>query len=192
MISAPTSAGRSFPTQSRQKPGAACEECRRRKLRCDRQQPQCGTCVEDGVECIFSPFQSSRGPKRGHLKLLQTRIGAVPLCLSLGSSSGNRANALIAELERRLTQQQSSEGCVDLGDEKIEVDRSSTEDQTYQAGVIDGVEVEASPPDPFQGTKAVDSSVSLPEACISDLMQAELYVLQNAFHDQLKNIEQQH
>lgn len=190
MISTSTSAGRSPPTQSRQKPGAACEECRRRKLRCDRQQPQCGTCVEDGVECTFSQSHSSRGPKRGHLKLLQTRIGAVPLCLSLGSSSENPANPSTAALERRLTPQQSSEVCIDLGDEKIEAGRISTEDQTYQAGVIDGAEIEASPPDSTQGTKAVDSSVSLPDACISDLMQAELYVLSSAFHGKLKKERQ--
>ena len=174
MSSTPASAGRSLPTQPRQKPGAACEECRRRKLRCDRQQPQCGSCVDDEVECIFSPTNSSRGPKRGHLKLLQTRIGAVPLCLLPGSPSGSCANASIAALERRLTEKQSSEGCIDLGDEKIEADRLSTEDQTYRTGSIDGAEVEASSPDSLQKTKAVDLFVSLPEACISDLMQAEL------------------
>ncbi|EED12116.1 conserved hypothetical protein [Talaromyces stipitatus ATCC 10500] len=61
----------------RQKPGAACEECRRRKLRCDRRQPQCGLCEASGVECQVITARSSRGPKRGYLKVLQARIAAL-------------------------------------------------------------------------------------------------------------------
>ncbi|PWY75485.1 citrinin biosynthesis transcriptional activator CtnR [Aspergillus heteromorphus CBS 117.55] len=61
-------------TQSRKRPGAACVECRRRKMRCDGKQPQCENCVNSGVECIFSPSNTRRGPKKGHLKSLQIRI----------------------------------------------------------------------------------------------------------------------
>ena len=61
--------------KSRQKPGAACEECRRRKLRCDRQQPRCGLCETSGVACLVSECRPSRGPKRGYLSSLQSRIG---------------------------------------------------------------------------------------------------------------------
>ncbi|KAL4819970.1 fungal-specific transcription factor domain-containing protein [Aspergillus spinulosporus] len=61
----------------RQKPGAACEECRRRKLRCDRRQPQCRLCEASGVECQVITARPSRGPKRGYLKVLQERIAAL-------------------------------------------------------------------------------------------------------------------
>ncbi|KAL2802925.1 fungal-specific transcription factor domain-containing protein [Aspergillus granulosus] len=61
----------------RQKPGAACEECRRRKLRCDRRQPQCRLCEASGVECQVITARQSRGPKRGYLKVLQDRIAAL-------------------------------------------------------------------------------------------------------------------
>jgi hypothetical protein len=61
---------------SRQRPGSACEECRRRKLRCDR-QPQCGNCVEAGVVCTTTTVRPARGPKKGHLKALKGRIGKV-------------------------------------------------------------------------------------------------------------------
>uniref|UniRef100_A0A093XK13 Regulatory protein CAT8 n=1 Tax=Talaromyces marneffei PM1 TaxID=1077442 RepID=A0A093XK13_TALMA len=71
----------------RQQPGSACEECRRRKLRCDRQQPRCGVCAETGVECHITPLRPPRGPKRGQFKALQNRV----------------ANA--AALESRLTEQ---------------------------------------------------------------------------------------
>ncbi|KAI3338235.1 fungal-specific transcription factor domain-containing protein [Ustulina deusta] len=39
---------------SRQLPGHACEECRRKKLRCDRQRPQCGACASSGRVCKVS------------------------------------------------------------------------------------------------------------------------------------------
>lgn len=67
------------PPRSRQRPGAACDECRRRKLRCDREQPKCGVCAESGVVCQTTAVGPPRGPKRGHLKVLQTRIGECPI-----------------------------------------------------------------------------------------------------------------
>lgn len=62
------------PQWPRQKPGVACEECRRRKLRCDRRRPQCGNCQSSGVACLVTT-RSPRGPKQGYLKSLQARIG---------------------------------------------------------------------------------------------------------------------
>lgn len=59
----------------RQSPGAACEECRRRKLRCDRKTPQCGVCAASGIVCHFSPSRTERGPRKGNLQHLQQRIG---------------------------------------------------------------------------------------------------------------------
>ncbi|KAL8759483.1 MAG: hypothetical protein Q9184_003608 [Pyrenodesmia sp. 2 TL-2023] len=61
---------------SRQQPGSACEECRKRKLRCDRQKPQCGTCLDADIICIFNTKRLRRGPKQGGgLKALRSRIG---------------------------------------------------------------------------------------------------------------------
>ncbi|KAK3898828.1 fungal-specific transcription factor domain-containing protein [Staphylotrichum tortipilum] len=60
---------------SRQLPGSACEECRKRKLRCDRQRPQCGTCVDAGIACEVNNNRLARGPKKGDLKALRSRIG---------------------------------------------------------------------------------------------------------------------
>ncbi|KAL8994705.1 MAG: hypothetical protein Q9169_005390 [Polycauliona sp. 2 TL-2023] len=62
--------------RSRQKPGNACDACRRRKLRCDRKQPLCGACVESGATCSVAA-SGPRGPKRGHMKALLARISAM-------------------------------------------------------------------------------------------------------------------
>ncbi|KAK8077084.1 fungal-specific transcription factor domain-containing protein [Apiospora saccharicola] len=58
----------------RQQPGFACEECRRRKARCDRTQPQCGTCTEFNITCITMDKRPRRGPKRGQVEMMRSRI----------------------------------------------------------------------------------------------------------------------
>lgn len=89
-MSSLTSSDKASPPQSRQKPGSACEECRRRKLRCDRQQPRCRFCSESSVVCTFTSSRPPRGPKKGHLKVLQARIGTTPS--SNGKLTGCHAN----------------------------------------------------------------------------------------------------
>ncbi|KAL2810518.1 fungal-specific transcription factor domain-containing protein [Aspergillus granulosus] len=71
----------------RQSPGAACEECRRRKLRCDRKTPQCGVCAATGVVCQFNPSRSERGPKKGNLQQLQQRMTALEERLTLATDN---------------------------------------------------------------------------------------------------------
>ncbi len=59
----------------RQQPGLACEPCRRRKARCDRARPRCGTCAMNGTECVVVEGRPQRGPKKGQLKALRSRVG---------------------------------------------------------------------------------------------------------------------
>ncbi|KAK4217755.1 pyrimidine pathway regulatory protein 1 [Rhypophila decipiens] len=75
--------GTSMSPQSRQQPGCACEQCRKRKLRCDRQRPQCGTCAEAGIACEVNTNRQARGPKKGDLKALRSRIVALERRLSV-------------------------------------------------------------------------------------------------------------
>ncbi|KAA6409142.1 MAG: transcriptional regulatory [Lasallia pustulata] len=151
-MSSLTSSDKASPPQSRQKPGSACEECRRRKLRCDRQQPRCRFCSESSVVCTFTSSRPPRGPKKGHLKVLQARIAA---------------------LEGRLNQQQNDERFVDLADETV-ANGIEIEDETHIPVSIHSDDAETPPQDPLPGMKTVDASVSLPETCISDIMQADL------------------
>ncbi|KAI1369831.1 hypothetical protein F5Y08DRAFT_2993 [Xylaria arbuscula] len=39
---------------ARQQPGSACDECRRKKERCDRQRPRCGHCEKAQIVCRFN------------------------------------------------------------------------------------------------------------------------------------------
>ncbi|KEY70389.1 hypothetical protein S7711_09364 [Stachybotrys chartarum IBT 7711] len=61
----------------RQQLGSACEECRRKKSRCDRQQPTCGACLNAGIVCIMRNSCPPRGPKKGHLRELRSQIAAL-------------------------------------------------------------------------------------------------------------------
>ncbi|KAI1461778.1 fungal-specific transcription factor domain-containing protein [Annulohypoxylon moriforme] len=61
-------------SSGRQLPGLSCEECRRRKVRCDRVQPRCGTCAEMGIECLINDKRKQRGPKKGQIKSLRSRV----------------------------------------------------------------------------------------------------------------------
>ncbi|KAE8406920.1 fungal-specific transcription factor domain-containing protein [Aspergillus pseudonomiae] len=66
------------PTKSRrQNKGFACEECRSRKLKCDMSQPQCSTCRNLGVPCITNTARRPRGPRKGHVNILRSRIASL-------------------------------------------------------------------------------------------------------------------
>ncbi len=60
----------------RQQAGFACEECRRRKARCDRARPKCGYCLETDAVCIVINKKIQRGPKKGHMTALRSQIGS--------------------------------------------------------------------------------------------------------------------
>ncbi|KAI1095077.1 fungal-specific transcription factor domain-containing protein [Rostrohypoxylon terebratum] len=66
----------------RQLPGLSCEECRRRKARCDRVRPRCGTCAEMAIECIVNEKRPQRGPKKGQVKVLRSRVATLERQLS--------------------------------------------------------------------------------------------------------------
>ncbi|KAH8799831.1 fungal-specific transcription factor domain-containing protein [Xylogone sp. PMI_703] len=83
--------------QPRQSASPACEECRRRKLRCDGQQPQCGVCEESSVPCIVNTNRARRGPKKGHIKALRARIALLESRLSDTQDHPNLDSASDAE-----------------------------------------------------------------------------------------------
>lgn len=70
------------PTRrGRQQPGFACEECRRRKARCDRVRPKCGFCTENELQCVFVDKRQQRGPIKGQITSMQSQLGRCLSCL---------------------------------------------------------------------------------------------------------------
>ncbi|KAJ5982936.1 hypothetical protein N7481_005035 [Penicillium waksmanii] len=58
---------------SRRTSDIACHVCRRRKVRCDRQWPQCLVCVETSQDCSYPEGPLKPGPKLGSLKRSRKR-----------------------------------------------------------------------------------------------------------------------
>ena len=78
------SADRMAQKGGRQQPGFACEECRRRKARCDRVRPTCGPCLETGRICVTRYKNSQKGPKTtGQLNAMRLQIGISSPLISL-------------------------------------------------------------------------------------------------------------
>ncbi|KAF5008120.1 hypothetical protein FDECE_5604 [Fusarium decemcellulare] len=54
----------------------ACNECRRRKDRCDGRRPSCASCVNGGRYCTYGPFKK-RGLRTGYVRALEILLGLV-------------------------------------------------------------------------------------------------------------------
>ncbi|KAF1359815.1 hypothetical protein EJ07DRAFT_118927 [Lizonia empirigonia] len=55
----------------------SCDECRRRKSKCDRGRPQCGSCIMSGSTCIRPGESRKRGPKKGQVQALRAQIATL-------------------------------------------------------------------------------------------------------------------
>ena len=67
--------------QARTKVSRACDECRRKKIRCDALDEtggaKCGPCVRTGSKCAFSRQPLKRGPSKGYIKELAERLNTL-------------------------------------------------------------------------------------------------------------------
>ncbi|KAG9232542.1 fungal-specific transcription factor domain-containing protein [Amylocarpus encephaloides] len=55
----------------------SCVSCRKRKLKCDRVKPRCGTCTRLRHECEFPERRRNIGSKRRNMKELEARLAQV-------------------------------------------------------------------------------------------------------------------
>ncbi|TEY40873.1 hypothetical protein BOTCAL_0416g00050 [Botryotinia calthae] len=67
--------------RKRSKVSRACDECRRKKIRCNANEPGnediCSNCKRVGVHCQFSRQPMKRGPSKGYIKELADRINTL-------------------------------------------------------------------------------------------------------------------
>jgi hypothetical protein len=82
----PTSSPSNKP---RQQPGSACEECRRRRIRCNRATPQCQTCASINIPCVVRTESAPRGPKKGYIRALQKQIENLEAQISKQQDGGS-------------------------------------------------------------------------------------------------------
>ena len=59
----------------------SCVSCRKRKLKCNRIKPKCGTCTRLRHECEYPERRRTLGSKRRNMKELEARLGMdIPYC----------------------------------------------------------------------------------------------------------------
>lgn len=70
--------GEQTSAPKRRRIGAACEECRSRKVACDGSRPSCTPCVDRKAECIYRLRKDGpRGPWLDHIELIE-RLSSAP------------------------------------------------------------------------------------------------------------------
>ena len=89
----------------------ACDACRKKKIKCDGQQPKCGHCQNYKTECIFTHVEKKRQPPKGakYIEGLENRLGRMENLLKMtGLLSESDAHGMdLKMLEQRLAQQGS-------------------------------------------------------------------------------------
>lgn len=75
-------------TKKRQRVSIACLPCRAKRMRCDGQQPVCGSCVRREIDCEYQHGENKRRPpSKKYVESLQARISQLEAQLvALGSS----------------------------------------------------------------------------------------------------------
>ncbi|KAK9468910.1 hypothetical protein V1512DRAFT_245725 [Lipomyces arxii] len=89
--------------RKRSKVSRACDECRRKKIRCDATldsgPEQCSSCKRVGEKCSFSRIPMKRGPSKGYIKELEDRLNSLEHSMSTDDvSTPGRRNSAISEI----------------------------------------------------------------------------------------------
>ncbi|KAB5583316.1 hypothetical protein GE09DRAFT_947411 [Coniochaeta sp. 2T2.1] len=89
------------PPRKRSKISRACDECRRKKIKCDAvaeggDEP-CSNCRRSSSQCLFSRVPQKRGPSKGYIKELADRINSIEGKLGGGGSGAD----LLESVSRR-------------------------------------------------------------------------------------------
>ncbi|KAH6611206.1 Zn2Cys6 transcriptional regulator [Trichoderma cornu-damae] len=83
----------------------ACDQCRRKKIKCDGKLPSCTHCTNYKTECVFTQIEKKRAPPKGakYIEALENRLGRMEKLLRLAGILVAEDDDL-AELEKRLTE----------------------------------------------------------------------------------------
>ncbi|CAO0794192.1 unnamed protein product [Mucor circinelloides] len=75
----------------------ACDICRRKKIKCDiDESQQCTTCKQYGWECTFNDTTKKRGPPKGYIESLETRLRNMEVLLEKMQPGDTPAAAIAA------------------------------------------------------------------------------------------------
>ncbi|KAL7942475.1 hypothetical protein V8C42DRAFT_332540 [Trichoderma barbatum] len=77
--------------------GLACQNCRQRKRRCDRQVPRCGLCMRRGLDCVMQIIKSTDG-QEGAVQSLEKEISSLEAQLSRLQTTATELHSTSAAL----------------------------------------------------------------------------------------------
>ncbi|KXJ89702.1 hypothetical protein Micbo1qcDRAFT_121397 [Microdochium bolleyi] len=93
-----------IPPRKRSKVSRACDECRRKKVKCDA-PPDAGTepcsnCRRSSITCLFSRIPQKRGPSKGYIKELADRINNIEGKLASEGANADTINDILGTMMR--------------------------------------------------------------------------------------------
>ncbi|KAI8986988.1 fungal-specific transcription factor domain-containing protein [Pilobolus umbonatus] len=91
------------PDSKRQRVSKACEQCRRKKVKCDGNSPYCNNCVNLNLQCTYKESTKKRGPPKGYIEAIEGRLHRLEALLgSIIHEDDPRSQAILAELNAPL------------------------------------------------------------------------------------------
>ncbi|KAF9111205.1 hypothetical protein BGX27_005235 [Mortierella sp. AM989] len=135
--------------QKRSKITKACDNCRRRRVKCDGVPDGCGGCKAAKTQCVYTTSNTKRGPPKGYVEVIEDRLGKIENMLTsivkkkknvpkTSSSSTDKASATTSSTPRAPAQHHSDEESHDEEDEE--------EDERASRYSNDLVKVKQQPP----------------------------------------------
>ncbi|KAI8076223.1 fungal-specific transcription factor domain-containing protein [Thamnidium elegans] len=76
----------------------ACNVCRRKKIKCDGVRPSCGKCIKLNQECSYTTSIKKRGPRQGHIELLEQRLKKMEELMTTKPESPTHIVPVVTEL----------------------------------------------------------------------------------------------
>ncbi|KAI7905506.1 fungal-specific transcription factor domain-containing protein [Cokeromyces recurvatus] len=87
----------------RQRVSKACEQCRRKKVKCDGSSPLCNNCQVLGLSCLYKESTKKRGPPKGYIEAIEGRLHRLEALLgSIIQEDDPHSQAIMAELNAPL------------------------------------------------------------------------------------------
>ncbi|CAO3689252.1 unnamed protein product [Rhizopus stolonifer] len=88
-----------MPESKRQRVSKACEQCRRKKVKCDGMLPFCGNCTSTSIGCTYKESTRKRGPPKGYIEAIEGRLHRLEALLgSIVQEDDPRSQAIFAEI----------------------------------------------------------------------------------------------
>ncbi|KAF9983280.1 hypothetical protein BGZ75_005268 [Mortierella antarctica] len=132
--------------QKRSKITKACDNCRRRRVKCDGVPDGCGGCKAAKTQCVYTTSNTKRGPPKGYVEVIEDRLGKIENMLA-GIVRKKKAPVPAAS-DRAVASGSSGPGAPGASHSDNEDGRDEDEDDrasTYSNDLVDVKQQPASP-----------------------------------------------